>query len=329
MNTLYPIKFKPIIKEKIWGGIRLKNILNKNVNKIEKAGESWEISSYGDDISVVENGFLKGNSILDLVEIYMGDLVGDRVYEKFGIDFPLLVKFIDANDYLSIQVHPDDEMALERHNSYGKTEMWYIVDAEKDAELIVGFNQKMDKTKYLQNFGSGTLSEILNFEKTDKGDVYFLPPGRVHSIGPGILLAEIQQTSDLTYRIFDWNRVDINGEPRDLHTELAIDTIDYSFNKKYKTEFSIDKNESSKIIKCDYFTTNILDIDIEIEKDYNNLDSFIIYMAIEGKTSIKFSDDNEPVELNKGETVLIPAVLKQIFIKPLSSESKLLEIYID
>ena len=328
MNTLYPIKFTPIIKEKIWGGSRLKNILNKNVGNIKKAGESWEISTHGDDLSVVESGYLKGNTILDLVEIYMGDLVGDKVYEKFGIDFPLLIKFIDANDYLSVQVHPDDEMALERHNSYGKTEMWYVVDAEKDAELIVGFNKEMNKTKYLQHFGSGTLMDILNFEKVSKNDVFFLPAGRVHATGPGILFAEIQQTSDLTYRIFDWNRVGDDGKPRELHTELAIDAIDFEWHKKYKTEFTTDKNSSSEIVKCEYFTTNILEIDTEIEKDYNHIDSFIIYMVLDGGVSVIFTEDGDFVELKKGESILIPAVLKQIFLKPIDGKSKLIEVYI-
>jgi len=198
MNILYPIKFKPIVKEKIWGGTRLKNLLNKNVEEMSNAGESWEISACGEDLSIVENGFLKDNNIQELIEIYMGDLVGDKVYDKFGLEFPLLIKFIDANDYLSIQVHPDDEFAFKHHNSFGKTEMWYIVDAEKDAELIVGFNQEMNKQKYLQHYGSGTLRDVLNFDKVKNDDVFFMPAGRVHATGPGILFAEIQQTSDLT-----------------------------------------------------------------------------------------------------------------------------------
>ncbi len=329
MNTLYPIKFKPIIKEKIWGGSRLKNVLGKNVGQIKKAGESWEISSYGNDLSVVKNGFLKDNNIQELIEVYMGDLVGDKVYEKFGVEFPLLIKFIDANDYLSIQVHPDDKLAYERHNSSGKTEMWYIVDAEKDAELIIGFNQQMDRQKYIRHFGSGTLRDILNFEKANRGDVFFIPAGRVHATGPGILFAEIQQTSDLTYRIYDWDRVDVDGKPRETHTELALDAMDYAHHKNNKTEYTIEKNSSSKIVKCEYFTTNIIELNREIEKDYNKFDSFIIYMAMEGETLIQFSESENPIAIKKGETVLVPAVLKQIFLKPVNGESKLLEVYID
>jgi len=329
MNTLYPIKFEPIIKDKIWGGNRLKNILHKNVGSIEKAGESWEISSVEGDVSMVENGFLKGNSIEELIEIYMGDLVGDAVYEKFGLQFPLLIKFIDANDYLSIQVHPDDEMAFERHNSFGKTEMWYIVSAEKGAELIAGFNKPMTKEKYLQHFGSGTLREILNFEKVEKGDVFFMPAGRVHATGPGILFAEIQQTSDITYRIYDWDRVDANGIAREMHTELAIDAIDYDFQKEIKSNYSVEKNRSSNIVTCEYFTTNIIALDTEIEMDYYWLDSFVIYMALQGDTQIKYAANEKPIVIKQGETVLLPAILKEIFIKPLSKESKILEVYIE
>jgi len=329
MNTLYPITFKPIIKEKIWGGNRLKNVLNKEVEGINKAGESWEISAVHDETSVVENGFLEGNTIEELIEIYMGDLVGDKIYDKFGLVFPLLIKFIDANDYLSLQVHPDDEMALDRHNSYGKTEMWYVVDAEKDSELIVGFNQEMDRSKYLQSFGSGTLREILNFEKVKTGDVFFIPAGRIHATGPGILFAEIQQTSDITYRIYDWDRLDEDGNARELHTELAVDAIDYDYHKEFKTAYNTKQNESSEIAKCAYFTTNILNLDAETEQDYIWLDSFVIYMALEGDTEISYSEKDDPIVVKKGQTFLIPAILKNIVLKPITPTSKLLEVYID
>jgi mannose-6-phosphate isomerase len=328
-NTLYPIKFTPIIKNKIWGGTRLKDILNKDTNGNNNAGESWEISSYNDDISIVNNGFLKGNTILDLVEIYMGDLVGDSVYDKFGIDFPLLFKFIDADDYLSIQVHPDNNTAIGRHNSYGKTEMWYIVDAEENAEIIVGFNKNVTKSEYLEKVTSNQLPDILNFEKVKKDDAIFLPAGRIHSICPGILLAEIQQTSDLTYRIYDWGRVDSNGNSRELHTEFAIDTINFDdYKKQYKTEFNLQKNKSSEITNCEYFTVNVIDIDTEIERDYSTIDSFIVYMIIDGEIDITFSERKPPIKGKKGETVLIPAVLQQIFINPTSNKAKLLEVYI-
>ncbi|MBT6765533.1 MAG: class I mannose-6-phosphate isomerase, partial [Prolixibacteraceae bacterium] len=203
MNGLYPLKFKPIYHEKIWGGDRLQKVLNKDFGNLPNCGESWEVSGVEGHISVVGNDFLAGNSLQDLVEIYMGDLVGDKVYKKFGIEFPLLIKFIDAEQDLSIQVHPNDELSKKRHNAYGKTEMWYVVDADKGALINSGFNQEVSKKKYLEYFNKGKLTDLLCFEKVNKGDVFFIPAGRVHAIGKGILVAEIQQTSDVTYRIFD------------------------------------------------------------------------------------------------------------------------------
>jgi len=329
MNSLYPLKFKPILKNKIWGGSRLKTVLNKNADDHNKVGESWEVSSVEGELSVVANGFLAENNIEELIEIYMGDLVGESVYERFGTQFPLLIKFIDANDYLSIQVHPDDELADERHGSSGKTEMWYIIDAVKDAELIVGFNQQMDKAKYLSYFGSGRLRDIVNFEKVQPGDVFFMPAGRIHATGPGILFAEIQQTSDITYRIYDWDRLGDDGKPRELHTELAVDAIDYEFHNSFKTAYQVLKNKSSEIVKCPYFTTNFLNFDKPLELEYHWLDSFVIYMAMEGSATIRFDTDETPVKISKGETVLIPADLKEIRLIPETENVKILEVYIE
>lgn len=328
MNTLYPIKFKSIFKSKIWGGQKLKTVLNKAIDEKEPVGESWELSGVEGDISIVENGFLAGNNIHELIEIYMGDLVGDKVYETFGDEFPLLFKFIEANDFLSIQVHPDDEMARERHGSYGKTEMWYVVHAEKDAELIAGFNQKMDKESYLRHLGSSTLREILSFEKVSTGDAFFIPAGHVHATGPGILFAEIQQTSDATYRIYDWDRLDDKGKARELHTELAIDAIDYSHGKQYKIPYEKKLNESQELVKCEYFTTNMVEITSSKEMDFNWLDSFVVYMALEGDVEIIYNEKGDTELLHKGETILIPAELKNFHLKPLNDKAKLLEVYI-
>jgi len=275
MNELYPLKFKPILKDKIWGGPRLHDVLNKQYAS-HICGESWEISGVQDNISVVANGFLAGNDLQEIIEIYMGDIVGDRVFEKFGIEFPLLVKFVDANDKLSIQVHPNDELAGIRHKAYGKTEMWYIVEAAEGAELISGFRRKIDEKTYLHHLQNKTLPDILNFEKVKAGDVFFVPAGRVHAIGPGILLAEIQQTSDITYRIYDWDRVDDKGKPRELHTDLALQAIDYNHYDNYRTDYSHELNQTAQIIDCQYFTTNLLDFDRTVEKDFNFIDSFVI-----------------------------------------------------
>ena len=328
MNTdksLYPLQFAPILKNYIWGGTRLKTVLNKNT-KTSKCAESWELSGVSENISVVKQGFLKGNNLMELIEIYMGDLVGDKIYERFGIEFPLLIKFIDAKDDLSIQVHPDDRLAAERHGAYGKTEMWYIMEAGKDSNLIVGFNQKMDKEKYLQALNDKKIKEIMNYEKVSAGDVFFMPAGRVHAIGKDILLAEIQQTSDITYRIYDWDRVDATGKSREMHTELAIDAIDYSTQNEYKTFYQKPTNGTTELVNCQHFTANLLSFKQPLNKDYQHLDSFIIYICTSGKCSINWGT-SEYQQIRKGDTILLPAVLKKIRLIP-DEPTELLETYV-
>ena len=325
MDTLYPIKFQPILKDKIWGGSRLKNILHKPT-KSDKCGESWEISAVQGNISKVKNGFLAGNNLQELIEIYMGDLVGDGIYERFGIEFPLLIKFIDTNDVLSVQVHPDDELAMKRHKAYGKTEMWYIINTEKDAEIICGFNREMDKETYLKHLQNKTLKEILNFEKVKAGDVFFTPSGRVHAVGAGILLAEIQQTSDITYRIYDWDRVDEKGNPREMHTELALDAIDFKFYGKYRTDYKSELNQTTGIADCKYFTTGLLYFDKPVEKDFSLIDSFVIYVCLEGKININYGTGLSE-SIVAGETVLIPAMIKNLNLVP-QGTARTLEVYI-
>ena len=323
---LYPLKFHPILKKTLWGGHRLA-YKNENHMETEHIGESWEISAVQERVSVVSNGLLAGNDLQELIEVYMGDLVGDRVYEQFGIEFPLLIKYIDSQADLSIQVHPDDATAKERHNSYGKTEMWYIVDVEKEASLILGFNKPLDQAEYLQKLHQKKLQEILNVEHPHKGDCFFLPSGLVHSIGKGCFIAEIQQTSDITYRIYDFDRKDINGEPRELHTELATNVIDYNYYPNHKIHYAPKDNESVQLIDCPYFTTNLLTFDKNIEKEYIRLDSFVIYMCLQGKFTIT-TGESEPVEVKQEETVLIPASLKNLTLYP-DEYTKVLEIYID
>lgn len=320
--TLYPLKFKPILKDKIWGGPKLRDLLGKEAS--DKAGESWEISGVQDDISVVQNGFLAGNSLQDLAEIYMGDLVGDDIFDRFGVEFPLLIKFIDAADFLSVQVHPDNAMARERHNSYGKTEMWYIVESD-NGELIAGFNRELEREDYLQHVNGGTLKEILNHVPVAPGDIYFMPAGRIHAIGPGVLLAEIQQTSDVTYRIYDWDRTDDQGNPRELHTELALDAIDFGYHANYQTNYKPVKNSTTPAVDSPFFTTNVIKLDVPVNKDYNLIDSFVIYMCMEGEGAISYPGGVEPIK--KGETVLIPAGLKNLAIVP-TKPTTMLEVFI-
>lgn len=325
MSQLYPLKFEPIIKDPLWGGSKLKTVLNK-AKATDKSGESWEISGVEGNISVVSNGFLAGNELNELIEVYMGDLVGQKVFSQFGTDFPLLIKFIDACDDLSIQVHPNDEIAKERHNSFGKTEMWYVMQADEGAKLIAGFNQDVDKDTYIKKLKDKALLDILNLEEVQSGDVFFMPAGRIHAIGKGILLAEIQQTSNITYRVYDYNRTDDAGNERELHTEEAVDVIDYKHHKNYKTNYHPEQNKAIKIVDCQYFTTNVLELETEIERDMNAFDSFVIYMAIEGEAEISFHETESEI-IRKGETVLVPAELAQYFIKPKPS-AKLLEIYV-
>jgi mannose-6-phosphate isomerase len=325
MNRLYPLKFKPIIKDKIWGGTRLEKVLNKKI-KTDKAGESWEISGYPGDVSKVRNGFLAGNSLEEIIEIYMGDLVGDAVFYKFGTLFPLLIKFIDANDALSVQVHPNDELALKQFHSFGKTEMWYVIDAEKDAEIIVGFNQPVTPEIYQNHLQKKSLLNILNKEKTAAGDVFFLPAGRIHAIGAGVLLAEIQQTSDATLRIYDFDRLDDKGNPRELHTEKALEAINFNPVKEFRTHYTKTPNQSNCLAACEYFTTNFLELTHVIQKDYVAFDSFVVFMCLDGRFTIQYYDTEEE-KVSKGETILLPAEIKNIRLVP-DGSARILEIFI-
>jgi len=324
MINLYPLKFQPILKERIWGGNKLKTLFNKQSN-IEHVGESWELSDVDHDISIVANGSLQGKSLKDLLIEYKEELVGTKNYNQFGTQFPLLIKFIDARKDLSIQLHPNDELAKERHNSFGKTEMWYVMNVEKDAHLIVDFKDGVTVDDYLESLKNKTLPKILNFEKVKKGDTYFIEVGRVHAIGAGVLLAEIQQTSDITYRIYDWDRVDAKGNSRELHTELAIDAIDFNMDKNYKASYSKIDNKINPMVSCPYFTTGFLPVTETILKT-NEHDSFLIYMCVSGKLAI--SGNAVHTRLKMGETVLIPASVKNITILP-EEPSELLEVYIE
>ena len=325
MNQLHPLKFEPILMDKIWGGNKLNTLLNKE-NATDKAGESWELSGVEGNISVVSNGFLAGNNLDELIKEYKGELIGQKVFEVFGTEFPLLIKYIDACDDLSIQVHPNDKQAADRHNSFGKTEMWYVLQADEGAQLISGFNQKVDKEMYLKKLSENKILDLLNNETIKAGDVYFIPAGRIHAIGKGCVIAEIQQTSDITYRVYDYDRKDNDGNTRMLHTEEAVEVIDYDYSENYKTKYTSSINQPTELVDCKYFTTNLLEIDDNIERDMSSNDSFTIYMGIEGEAEIVLSN-NDITTIRKGETILIPAVLSKYQINPKGS-AKLLEVYI-
>lgn len=324
---LYPLKFKPLLKERIWGGSILAEKKAKAAGRIDptkKYGESWDLSCVKGDISKVASGLLKGNNLEELIEVYMGDLVGEKVFEDSGLEFPLLIKTLDCNDVLSVQVHPDDELAAERHDSLGKTEMWYVTSCEDGASIYIGFNREITREEYLDAVSSGRLVELLNRVEVKAGDAFFIPAGLVHALGKGVQVVEIQQTSDVTYRIYDWDRVDAEGRSRELHTALAVDAIDFSMRLEDSVcNYSPKSNESVEIAKCKYFTTNILQVDGSVTKDYASLDSFVIYLCIGG--CVEIETDGKVEKLEDGDVVLVPAEFNEVSIH---GSAKLLEVYI-
>ena len=326
MIDLPLMKFHPIFKDKIWGGQKIRTVLGKDFGHLPNCGETWELSGVSGNVSTVKGGPLDGQSLQSLVSAYKDQLVGKSVFAEFGEEFPLLIKFIDADQDLSIQVHPDDHMARQRHQGKGKTEMWYIMQADEGATLISGFNRAMTKERYLEHFNEGRLEEILNREAVIAGDVFFLPAGRVHTIGKGLLLAEIQQTSDITYRIYDFDRVDKDGNKRELHVDAALDAIDYNMHKHYKTQYTDHRNQGVTLETNQYFHTNKLWLDQSLEKHWGGLDSFKIFICVEGSGTI--STEKEDVEMVMGEVLLIPAVTDQVTITP-EKDITLLETYIE
>ncbi len=322
-SQMYPLKFHPILKERLWGGTKLRDVLNKDIPN-EITGESWEISTVPGDVSIVANGSFAERSLQDLIDDYPVELLGKSVFERFGNEFPILIKFIDAQLDLSIQLHPNDELAKKRHNSFGKTEMWYIMDADQDASLIVGFNKNVTKEEYLESLKSDGLLDILNYEQVKEGDTFFINTGKIHAIGAGVLLAEIQQTSDVTYRIFDFNRRDKNGNLRELHTEQALDAIDYVRKDDFKVKYSSEKNQINSMVECPYFKTNYLDLSDDLELDIAKRDSFTIFMCVDGQALIANNEGMESIE--KGETLLVSADTSKLNIQ--THGTKLLEITI-
>lgn len=326
MSELYPLKFDTKLIEKVWGGQTLSGIYNKKYSGNGTVGESWEISAVAGNISVVSNGFLAGNNLEELIEVYMGDLTGDAIYEKFGNEFPLLIKLIEAREDLSIQVHPDNELAKKRHEAYGKTEMWYILASDKGSRIFTGFREGVTKEMYQEATERGSVAELLNVENPEPGDVFFTPAGRVHAIGAGTVLVEIQQTSDITYRIFDWNRKNTGKEKRELHLDLAMDAIDFKAAGKNKIHIDPDLNKTENLVNCEFFNTNILWFNNHIKRNYYFNDSFVIYICTEGEFHINWDNSHESVK--KGETVLLPAMIKEVILEP-KGEAKLLEVYIN
>ena len=324
---MYPLKFEPILKQTLWGGDKI--IPFKHLDEtLPNVGESWEVSAVEGSESVVANGADKGYTLPEMVRKYKEELVGEANYARFGNKFPLLIKFIDAKLDLSIQVHPGDELAKKRHNSFGKNEMWYVIAADKGAKLISGFSEEITPKEYKDRVHNGTFAEVLQTCTIEPGDVFYVPAGRVHGIGAGAFVAEIQQTSDITYRIFDYNRKDKDGKSRDLHTSQAMDAINFSdVQDDFRTEYERIQNEPVEMVASPYFTTSVYDMTEEITCDYSELDSFVIFICVEG--SCRLTDDNQnEITLRAGETVLLPATVQEVTIVPEGGRVKLLETYV-
>ena len=323
MIELYPLKFHPVFKEKIWGGSKIKQVLGKN-DVPANCGESWEISGVGGNVSLVKEGALKDKSLTQLIDTFKADLVGEANFSRYGNEFPLLIKFLDANDDLSIQVHPNDELAKQRHNSLGKTEMWYVVQADENAKLISGFSKTTEKAEFSEKVTTGKLTEILNIEEANQGDTFFIPAGRVHTIGKGLLIAEIQQTSDVTYRIYDFDRTDAKGNKRELHIDEALDAIDYGEINDSKVRYTPQDQQVVTLVNSEYFTTNKMTLSENYERSYQSLDSFKIIICIDGAAEIDCM--GQLVQLEKGETCLLPAICDGFKAEPKGSVT-LLESY--
>lgn len=324
MTKLYPLKFTPILKDLIWGGSKITKF--KRLPQQNSIGESWEISGVEENVSIVSNGSLQGKGLDELIKKYKKELVGVRNYEKFGEVFPLLIKFIDSNKDVSIQVHPNDELAKKRHNSFGKTEMWYIIGASEGASVLAGFAKQMTSESYDKVIEENNFVSYLKEYKIKSGDVFLMPSGRVHAAKAGAFFCEIQQTSNITYRIYDYDRIGMDGKKRELHTELAKDAINYSVLDDYRTNYNEEINKPVVLESTPYFTTELLVLNRDILRDFSKLDSFVIYVCVEGACNI-VDESGYNVAIKQGESILIPATTKNINIKP-DIKAKLLETYI-
>ena len=316
------IKFEPLLKQTLWGGSKI--IPFKHLDaQLENVGESWEISGVSGNETIVANGQYKGMSLNQLVRELKGSLVGEENYQRFGDEFPLLIKFIDACQDLSIQVHPTDEIAHRQGKSRGKTEMWYTLESAPGAQLYNGLKQQITPEQYKEMVADDTITDALARYEVKEGDVFFIPAGRIHAIGAGCFVAEIQQTSDVTYRIYDFKRKDTNGNYRELHTQLASESIDYTVLDNYRTDYEPVKNEGTQVVTCPYFTTAVYDLDEPMTLDYSELDSFVILIAVKGGGQL--ISEGEEMSFQMGDTVLLPATTKEVKVE---GTVKFLETYV-
>lgn len=326
MESLYPLTFQPNLHELVWGGHKLQ-VLKGLPRDNRRLGESWEISDVPTSQSVVAEGPLAGKTLSELVGRYGPSLLGHHIFEADGRSFPLLVKFIDAQDDLSIQVHPNDALAKERHNKLGKTEMWYVMDAEPGATLLAGFKEKITRKEYRRRVADGSIVDVLARHEVHPGDVFFIPAGRVHAICSGILLCEIQQSSDVTYRLFDYHRLGLDGQPRQLHTDEALDAIDFNVYANYRTAYTPVDEGAVRIVDCRYFVVSVLSTSTLLRRNLLAEDSFVTLSCLSGRGVIRTASGNT-VELHKGMSCLVPAVEADFDVEALDGDAfRLLESF--
>ena len=317
------LKFKTLLKSTLWGGNKIIQFKHLAVEQ-DNVGESWEISGVPGCETVVANGAYAGKKLNDLVAILKDKLVGKDNYERFGNEFPLLVKFIDAHQDLSIQVHPNDYIAKRQGKGHGKTEMWYLLDSDKDATLLCGLKQQITPSQYAEMVANDTIVDAIARYNVKEGDCFFIPAGRIHAIGPGSFLVEIQQTSDVTYRIYDYKRKDKDGNYRELHTEQAAECIDYNVSKNYRTGYTPDENQGVSLVQCPYFCTAVYDLNEPMTLDYSELDSFVVLIGLNGEAKITDNEGNT-VSFQAGESILVPATTKTLKVE---GTIKFLETYV-
>lgn len=323
---LYPLKFMPLFKDKIWGGNKIKDIVGVDYSPLNRCGELWVLSGLKDNESVVENGFLAECTLPEVIEMYSDELLGEDNFNRFYTDFPLLIKLIDANDNLSVQVHPDDNYAYKHGMENGKTEMWYVLQADEGAEIYVGFNQKESKADIINRLRNKTFKEVLHKDRVEQGDLFYIPAGTIHAIGKGVLLAEIQQSSDATFRLYDWDRLDENNKPRDLHLEQGLEVLDLSaMEHTAKVHYHYHLNETQNLVQCPYFVTNVMPLTQALKKDYSNSDTFYLYFCVAGKCFV--SSMGHRIPLSAGEILMIPAKANDALIEPMPM-TEILEITI-
>lgn len=316
------MKFEPLLKQTLWGGDRIAPFKRLD-EALENVGESWEISGVEGNETVVANGEYRGRTLNSLVRELKGKLVGEDNYQRFGDSFPLLIKFIDARRDLSIQVHPNDETAHRQGKPCGKTEMWYALKPAPGAQLYNGLKQQITPEQYKEMVEDDTITDALARYEVREGDVFFIPAGRIHAIGAGCFVAEIQQTSDVTYRIYDFKRKDKDGNYRELHTKEAAESIDYTVLSDYRTDYELPKNEGVQVAECPYFTTAVYDLDEPMTLDYSELDSFVILIAVKGEG--KITANGETMDFQMGDTILLPATTEEVKVE---GEVRFLETYV-